>query len=79
MEVTDDELKEAQERDQDLFKSKDFPIIQSMTYEEINKYDYDTGFWKLWPGKIEGDVTLINNSIQKENIRRKEKYKRSMK
>ena len=51
-EVIDDELKVAQQWDEDWFKSKDFPIIQSMTYEEINKCNYKTGFWKLWPGTI---------------------------
>ena len=78
-EVTDDELKASRERDEELFKSKNFSIIQSMTYEERNKCDYKTGFWKLWPGTIEGDVHLINDSIQKENARRKEKYQRSIK
>ena len=78
-EVIDDELKASRERDEELFKAKDFPIIQSMTYEERNKCDYKTGFWKLWPGTIEGDVHLINNSIEKENIRRKEKYQRTIK
>ena len=72
-EGTDDESKVAQERDKDLFKSEDFPIIQSMTYKEINKCDYKTGFWKLWPGTIEGDVTLINDLIQNENMQQKEK------
>ena len=78
-EFTDDELKASRERDEELFKAKDFPIIQSLTYEERNKCDYKTGFWKLWPGTIEGDVHLINNSIEKENIRRKEKYQRTIK
>ena len=67
-EETDDQLNVARERDKDLFKSKDFPILQSITKQERYKYDYKTGFWKLWPGTIEGDVTLINDSIQKENI-----------
>ena len=50
-----------------------------MTYEERKKCDYKTGFWKLWPCTIEGDVTLIKDSIQKEIIQRKEKYQRSIK
>ena len=32
--VTDDELKEARERDHILFQSNDFPILHNMTYEE---------------------------------------------
>ena len=50
-----------------------------MTYKEINKCNYKTAFWKLWPGTIEGDVVLINNSIQKKYIQQKEKYQRSIK
>ena len=67
-EVTDDELKVAQELDKDLFKSENFTIIQSMIYKERNKCNHKTGFWKLWSGAIEGGVTLINDPIQKENI-----------
>ena len=33
----------------------------------------------MWPTAISGDVTVVNDSIQKENIRQKEKYQRSIK
>ena len=40
--VTDDELKEARERDHKLFQSNDFPILHNMTYEEKNECDFKT-------------------------------------
>ena len=77
--VTDDELKEAREKDHILFQSNDFPILHNMTFEEENKCDFKTGLWKLSPCSIDGDVETINNSITDKNIRQKEKYQRLIK
>ena len=77
--VTDDELKDARERDHRLFQSNDFPILHNTTYEEKKESDFKTGLWKLWPGSIDGDVETINNSIIDENIRQNEKYQRLIK
>ena len=56
------------ERGQELFESRNFPIIQNMTYEERIKFDFKIWFWKLCLGTIEGDVALINDLIQKESM-----------
>ena len=50
-----------------------------MTHKEKNECDFKTSLCKLWPGSIDGDIEIINNSITDEKIRRKEKYKRPIK
>ena len=77
--VRNEDLDQARIDDENLFKSKDFPNLQNITYEERERCDYKTGFWKLCPSTIEEDVEVINKSIRQENIFRKERYKRPIK
>ena len=43
---------------------------------EFSEEDFAKSFWALWPGNLEDDVSKLQNVINNENTKRKEKHLR---
>jgi len=45
----------------------------------VKEEDYNKSFWFLWSETVDNDLNKLNGIVDKDNIQRKEEYKRTIK
>ena len=76
--IEEDYFDEIRPNEEEIYKSKEFcPIIG--TGDKFTEDDYHKSFWFIWPETIDTDLKRLNTAIEKDNLKRKEEYKRTVK
>ena len=76
-ECNEDIFEEVREKEEKLYETKNFYNI--VDNNDVKEEDYNKSFWFLWPETVDNDLNKLNGIVDKDNIQRKEEYKRTIK
>jgi len=76
-ECNEDIFEEVREKEEKLYKTKNFYNI--VDNNDVKEEDYNKSFWFLWSETVDNDLNKLNGIVDKDNIQRKEEYKRTIK
>ena len=76
-ECNEDIFEEVREKEELLYKKQNFYNI--IDNDDAKDEDYSKLFWFLWPETVDNDLDKLNGIVDKNNIQRKEEYKRTIK